>query len=100
MRLLKDQQGKARNGQDGVRKSTRKIECRRGRWKTITAYVANDPIAGKGQIRPTLCVITTRLPIRLFVIAIVMQGTSCGGDFMINLIFRSPRYRYISGLSA
>jgi len=99
LRLLKNQRGKARNGQDGVRKSTRKIECRRRRWQTITAYVANDPIAGKGQICLTLWIITTVLSVRLFVvIATVMQGASCGRDFMINPIFRPPRY--VSGLSA
>ncbi|ODT61917.1 MAG: hypothetical protein ABS69_23380 [Nitrosomonadales bacterium SCN 54-20] len=97
MRLLKNQRGKARNWQDGVRKSARKIECRRRRWQTIAAYVANDSIAGKGQIRLTLCVIATRLTVRLSVIAIVMQGASGGRGFMINLILR---YGYISGLSA
>lgn len=100
MRLLKHQRGEARSGQDGVTKPTWKIECRRRRWQTVTAYVANDPIAGKGQIRPTLCAVTAPLPAWLFVIATVMQEAGCGWDFMINLIFRSPRYGYISGLSA
>ncbi|ABB74712.1 hypothetical protein Nmul_A1409 [Nitrosospira multiformis ATCC 25196] len=96
MRMLKNRRGKAGNGQDSVRKSARKIECRGRRWQAIATYVANDSIAGKGQIRLTLCVINTRLS----VIAVVMQGASCGRDFMINLIFRFRRYRYISGLSA
>jgi hypothetical protein len=98
--LLKDQRGEARNRQDDVTKSVRKIEYRRRRGQTVPAYVANDPIARNGQIRPTLCAVVARLPVRLLVIATVMQGTGCGWDFMINLIFRTPRYRYISGLSA